>query len=147
MATVYMHNGRIDLRDGDGEKHFCAGLIKHLSGSLKQTNYKHLLNFVESCYGNRWLTAPLSRRRQRLRFFNFQPLSLIKLRDAQRLIPSHSGPSSQLRAWLLHGFWACSASPQAAQQCALPKSHARGRFVWKAREAREITNHPSIMKK
>lgn len=49
VATVYLHNESIDLRiNRDEEKYFCC---KHLSVSLKQTKYKHLVNFVESCYG------------------------------------------------------------------------------------------------
>lgn len=50
MATVYLHNESTDLRiNRDEEKHFCCELIKHLSVSLKQTKYKRLANFVESC--------------------------------------------------------------------------------------------------
>lgn len=38
VATVDVHNGRIEQgMNRDGEKHFCAELVKHLSGSHKQT--------------------------------------------------------------------------------------------------------------
>lgn len=38
VATVDVHNGRIEqAMNRDGEKHFCAELVKHLSGSHKQT--------------------------------------------------------------------------------------------------------------
>lgn len=54
MATVHLHNESIDqgINRGEEEKHFCCELIKHLSVSLKQTQHKRLVNFVESRYGN-----------------------------------------------------------------------------------------------
>lgn len=53
MATVHLHNESIDQGiNREEEKHFCCELIKHLSVSLKQTQQKRLVNFVESRYGN-----------------------------------------------------------------------------------------------
>lgn len=139
MATVHLHNESIDQGiNGEEQKHFCCELIKHLSVSLKQTQQKRLVNFVEPPYGNWWQIAPLSQCRKP------EPTSLIKRWDAQMVNPITHRPchtAQGLASWWLWCMHCLTASGRTTCTAEKPRQRMR---IWKGRQARETTNHPNM---